>query len=113
MLEDLWREGESPVRAVVERLHARGLTLAYTTILTVMARLAHRGLLVRRRVGRTDHYRPAMAPDGLPAALSREAVDRLLAEHGEVALSAFADRLREGDPAQLARLRELLDEPEP
>jgi len=112
VLRDLWTQGESPVRDVAERLRASGLELAYTTVLTVMVRLAQRGLLVRRRVGRRDVYRAAVAPEGLATALSREAVDRLLDAHGDAVLAAFADRLRAGDPRDLARLRELLDQPE-
>lgn len=110
VLEDLWHHGESSVRSVLERLRSAGSPLAYTTVLTVMVRLARRGLLERRRVGRGDVYRATMAPEELEAALSREAVDRLLASYGEVAVGAFAARLRQGDPAQLARLRALLEE---
>ena len=111
ILEVLWRDGELSVREVTERLRGGGLTLAYTTVLTVMGRLAQRGLLLRRRVGRKDNYRAAVPREGLAAALSREAVDRLLAAHGEAAIAAFADRVRAGDPRQLARLRELLEGP--
>ncbi|MEW6581334.1 MAG: BlaI/MecI/CopY family transcriptional regulator [Actinomycetota bacterium] len=110
VLDDLWREGESSIGAVRDRLRARGTPLAYTTVLTVMARLAQRGLLVRRREGRRDLYRPAVTPGELDAALSREAVDRVLTLHGEAAIGAFLARMRDGDPAQLARLRALLDE---
>lgn len=109
VLEDLWREGESAVRDVLERLRVRGLDLAYTTVLTVMVRLAARGLLLRRREGRRDYYRAAIRREELSSALSREAVDRLMEVHGDEAIAAFAARLCEGDPARLARLRALLD----
>lgn len=112
ILEDLWEAGESSVREVLERLRARGMGLAYTTVLTVMRRLAERGLIVRRRVGRRDLYQAPASSEALAEALSREAVDRLLAAHGEAALAAFALRVREGDPRQLARLREFLEGPE-
>jgi predicted transcriptional regulator len=108
-MDILWQGGESTVRQVAERLRAQGADVAYTTVLTLMTRLARRGLLVRRRLGRADLYRVAVERDELGAALLREAVGRLLEAHGEAALAAFADRLREGDPAQLARLRALLE----
>jgi BlaI family transcriptional regulator, penicillinase repressor len=113
VLEVLWQDGESTVRQVAERLRAQGADVAYTTVLTLMTRLARRGLLVRRRHGRADLYRVAVERDQLGAALLREAVGRLLEAHGEAALAAFADRLREGDPAQLARLRALLEDGRP
>ncbi len=108
VLEDLWGAGESSVRDVLSRLEARNVKLAYTTVLTVMMRLYSRGLLARRRDGRRDLYRAALEPAELSAALSREAVDRLLETHGGEAVVAFAARMREGDPSELARLRELL-----
>jgi len=109
ILEELWASGESSVREVVALLEARANTRAYTTVLTVMIRLHARGLLTRRREGRRDLYRAAVDPAGLPAALSREAVDRLIEAHGDEALAAFAAKMRDGDPADLARLRELLN----
>jgi len=108
VLEDLWAAGESSVRDVVARLAARDVKLAYTTVLTVMVRLHARGLLARRRDGRRDLYRAAVRPEELSAALSREAVDRVIEAYGEEAVAAFAARMRDGDPAELARLRALL-----
>jgi predicted transcriptional regulator len=109
ILEELWTAGESSVREVVALLEARANTRAYTTVLTVMIRLHARGLLIRRREGRRDLYLAAVDPAGLSAALSREAVDRLIDAHGDEALAAFAARMRDGDPADLVRLRELLN----
>ncbi len=109
ILEELWTAGESSVREVVALLEARANTRAYTTVLTVMIRLHARGLLIRRREGRRDLYLAAVDPTGLSAALSREAVDRLIDAHGDEALAAFAARMRDGDPADLVRLRELLN----
>lgn len=109
VLQALWSAGEATVRDVRDRLEAGGVKLAYTTVLTVMTRLHARGLLTRIRQGRRDHYRAAVAAHELQAALSREAVDRLLEAHGDDALAAFATRMRDGDPAALATLRELLD----
>lgn len=108
-MEELWTAGESSVREVAAMLAIRGNALAYTTVLTVMVRLHSRGLLRRRREGRRDLYQAAVDPAGLSAALSREAVDRLVDAHGAEAVAAFAARMRDGDPADLIRLRELLD----
>jgi predicted transcriptional regulator len=112
VMEELWHRGESSVREVTEGLAERGPRPAYTTVLTVMVRLARRGLLSRRRVGRADLYTAAVGREALAAALSREAVDRRQDAHGEAAISAFVERLREGDARDLARLRELLSEEE-
>ena len=110
VLQQLWVGEEASVRDVRDRLEAGGVKLAYTTVLTVMTRLHARGLLLRRRQGRRDYYRAAMEANELQAALSREAVDRVIETHGDEALAAFAARMLDGDPAALARLRALLDE---
>lgn len=109
-MNDLWDAGESSVSEVAGRFAERGEPLAYTTVLTTMTRLAERGLLTRRPWGRIHRYEAAVSREQLPLALSRQAIDRLLALHGDTAISAFASRLREGDGTELARLRDLLAE---
>ena len=51
----LWEGGDLTVREVRERL-APQRSLAYTTILTVLDRLAHKGVVSRRKVGRAHLY---------------------------------------------------------
>lgn len=54
-LKVLWELGEANVRAVREGLAPRR-ALAYTTILTVLDRLANKGIIARRKVGRAFVY---------------------------------------------------------
>jgi len=51
----LWEAGDLTVREVRERLHAQR-PLAYTTIMTVLDRLARKGVVSRRKVGRAHLY---------------------------------------------------------
>lgn len=91
------------VREVTEALNRRRKKpLAYTTVMTVMGRLNEKGALSRERAGRGYLYR-ATAPD--PAGI---AVNQVLRNHGEAALTHFLDEVRE-DPELLARLRRLVD----
>src|SRR6516162_3958661 len=59
----LWRAGRPlPVREVAAELNAgRDAALAYTTVMTVMSRLAGKGILARSRSGRRFVYAPAAA----------------------------------------------------
>jgi hypothetical protein len=52
----LWAMGEGTVHDIRKRL-APERTLAYTTVLTVMDYLAHKGVVERRRQGRAFVYR--------------------------------------------------------
>ena len=93
VMERLWSEEEwlTP-RQVAERLsRAR----AYTTIMTVLSRLAEQGILERRRRGRAFEYRTVLAHDDFYA-------DRLAnilsdSENAELTLARFVNQLT---PAQ-------------
>ena len=56
-MKALWRSGDLTVRAVHEQLKACR-PLAYTTVLTVLDRLAQKGVVTRRKSGRAHLYHP-------------------------------------------------------
>jgi predicted transcriptional regulator len=101
----LWAaEAAMPVREVLAVLNRdRESPLAYTTVMTVLSRLAERGAVERERNGRGYAYRPAA---GSPAEI---AVQRLLAEHGDAALASLVEQAS-GDERLRARLRRLVEE---
>jgi predicted transcriptional regulator len=93
-----------PVREVAQAINAgRGSPLAYTTVMTVMSRLARKGILARSRSGRGYAYAPVAADT------AEIAVRGVLAEFGDAALARFVDRV-ELDPGLRARLRRLMEE---
>jgi predicted transcriptional regulator len=103
VMSALWRaQVPLAVRDVVAEINAgRDAPLAYTTVMTVMTRLAHKGVLGRSRSGRHYMYAP-LAPD--TAAI---AVQSVLDEFGDAALARFVERA-ELDPRLQARLRRLM-----
>ena len=105
--------GEASVADVLASLRrTQGRDHAYTTIMTVMARLHERGVLVRERRGRQYVYRPAAPETELVDRLSGLAVDRVVERYGSAALRHFAIRLADLDPETRRRLAALADEPE-
>ena len=91
------------VRDVLERLNeGRKPELAYTTVMTVMARLAEKRVLIRTRQGRGYLYEAAV---GDTAAI---AVQNVVRDFGDAAIAGFVDHAR-SDPKVLARLQRLLD----
>ena len=70
----LWRAGEPLTVAEVQELLARDRDLAYTTVMTVLDRLAKKGLARRERRGRAWCYEPA---DPQSVVLAREMADLL------------------------------------
>ena len=108
VMEELWRSGEASVRAVMEALNARSSKdRAYTTYMTIMARLHRKGLLARRRQGKTDYYAPAFSRDDYMTLRARAEVDGLVSQYGDVALSHFARQMAALDPARRRSLQRL------
>lgn len=100
----VWQAGAPvAVREVVDRLNAgRATPLAYTTVMTVMSRLAGKGILAREQEGRGFAYRPVAADT------AEIAVRGVLDEFGDAALARFVERV-ELDPELRARLRRLME----
>jgi predicted transcriptional regulator len=74
-LKVLWSLGEGRVHDVRTSL-GPARELKYTTVMTVLERLAKRGAASRRKVVWSFVYRPLLAVDALQALALREFVDR-------------------------------------
>ena len=96
------------VRAVMDEVNARsGRERAYTTVMTIMRRLAAKGVLARERDGKAHLYRAICSRREYADTRAGTQVGALVAEYGDVALAHFAAAMAELDPArreQLARL---------
>jgi predicted transcriptional regulator len=112
VMEELWASGEAPVRAVMDALNQRaGKKRAYTTYMTIMARLHKKGVLVRRREGKTDFYAPTHDRERYMALRAQSEVEGLVAQYGDVALSNFAQQMAALDPARRRALQRLARKP--
>jgi predicted transcriptional regulator len=108
VMEEIWSQEEATVRTVMDALNKRTRKKrAYTTYMTIMARLHKKGVLDRRREGKTDIYAPRLHRDEFMAARARTEVDGLVAQYGDVALSHFARQVAGLDPARRRALQRL------
>jgi len=73
-LKALWSIGEGNVRDVRQALSSNR-DLAYTTVMTVLDRLVHRGNVARRKVGRSFVYAPILTRDAVRRLALRELID--------------------------------------
>ena len=102
-----WSRETVTVRDVLDVL-AKKRTLAYTTVMTIMGRLADKGLLVAEKEGRTYRYQAAQTQAQFETQAAGQVVQSLITDFGgEVALSQFVKQLAETNPDQLLRLAEL------
>ena len=103
VLEALWDLGSANGREVHDRLAGRGgRELAYTTVMTVLDRLARKDVVVREREGRAFRYAPRRTRAAMTAELMREALDGTGPDRDQ-ALVSFVGEASEADLAALRR----------
>ena len=108
VMEEVWKQDEASVRAIMDALNApTKKPRAYTTYMTILGRLHSKGLLSRRREGRTDLYRPVYSREEYADLRSRAGVDALVEQYGDAALSHFARQVAQLDPERRRQLQRL------
>lgn len=109
ILHVIWQRGPSTVRQVLEVVQPEH-AVAYTTVMTVMGRLADRGLLHRVAVGGSYTYSAAYSEGEYGALVTQRLARDLVTRFGDLALAQFAAELERLDPARLRRLRQAAGE---
>ncbi|MDO5739916.1 MAG: BlaI/MecI/CopY family transcriptional regulator [Ornithinimicrobium sp.] len=110
VMDTLWAHGpELTVRDVMELMERRGhKELAYTTIMTVLDRLAKKDITDRTRDGRAWRYTAAFSRAELAASALRSTLDNVAADR-KLAMLHFLD---DASPAEIDDLRAALAEVE-
>ena len=107
-MEEVWRLGETPGRAVLDALNARtDRVRAYTTIMTILNRLHEKGLLKRRRQGKGDVYSATLTREEYADARAAAQVGALVDQWGELAFVHFAKQIATLDPRRRQQLSRL------
>lgn len=102
-MNTLWPIGEGTVREIRERLAPR-LPRAYTTIMTIMDRLARKGIVERRKAGRAYIYRPTLSAEEARAHALGQIVEGFFGGSREAAAAYLRDDSNvAGTPAEKAR----------
>ena len=100
--------GEVSVREVMEALNKRTKKpRAYTTYMTILGRLHAKGLVTRRREGKTDFYTPTYTRAEYADLRAQAGVDSLVEQYGDAALSHFARQMAQLDPERRRQLQRL------
>jgi len=98
-LKALWSLGEASVKDVQAAL-VRDRKLAYTTVMTILERLARKGGVMRRKSGRAYLYSPRLSREYLRQLAARELIDGFF-DGSEEALIDFVQTGR-ARPAAMA-----------
>jgi predicted transcriptional regulator len=93
-LNTLWPMGEGTVRQIRDALAARR-PRAYTTIMTIMDRLARKGVVERQKVGRAYRYRPNLSAEDARAHALSQVVENFFGGSVEALRAQLAGGLAE------------------
>lgn len=108
IMEVVWATGDASVRDVHQRLESRR-DLAYTTVMTVMSRLADKGLLRKRKDGAAFVYSPALTQEAFTKGVVGTLLGELLEDFTVPTLSQFVDSVGEQDPEVIDALAEEIE----
>lgn len=110
VLAVLWTNDEVTVRQMQSALSNEGVTLAYTTVMTVLVRLAAKGFASRVKYGKQFSYRAKIGELELSEKLGRSFARLFLGPEGNMAFAGFVDELAKTSPERLAELQRLASE---
>ena len=77
VMDQLWSDSEPQTVREVHAALSASRNLAYTTVMTVLHRLADKGLVVQHRANRAHRYAAARGRDELVAELMLDALDQV------------------------------------
>jgi predicted transcriptional regulator len=103
----VWEKGKATVQEVKDALEPRR-SLAYTTVMTVMSRLAGKGMLDRQKEGRAYFYTPAASHDKVAGSLLQSLVRRLYDGASGRAIAQLLETGDNVDDKELERLEQLI-----
>lgn len=109
IMERVWRGSPVTVGDVWQALR-KERDLAYTTVKTVMSRLAEKGYLKRRTKERAYTYEPAMEREEFLRSVSDEVLEGLFVDFGEPIRAHLVRALKKRDLPGLERLEALIRE---
>ena len=107
VMDVVWRLRDATVRDVHAEL-AAGREIAYTTVMTTMARLARKGLLLRDTADLAHRYRPGVSRDQYGRGAVGVVLSWLLERYPEPAVAYLADVVDELDDVTLEQLRDAI-----
>lgn len=112
IMEIIWRQ-KSPVsvKDVIEILSKRR-QIAYTTVMTIMARLVNKGVLVRHLNGPSYLYKPKVTREQFIAKAVHGIFSSAVSTLGEEVLTHFVKEIQKINPKKRQQLLKILDNEE-
>ncbi|CAN5753008.1 BlaI/MecI/CopY family transcriptional regulator [soil metagenome] len=104
----MWELGRPASARVVHQQIFDAHPVAIHTVITVLNKLAGKGLLCREKMDDILHFRACITEAEFRKQMSRRAVEGILSLGPQAVAASFVDVLAERDPEQLAALMQLI-----
>lgn len=108
VMDVVWRLGDATVRDVHDQLAARR-SIAYTTVMTTMTRLATKGFLRRDTAGLAHRYRPAVSRDTYAHSTVAQVLGWLMERYPEPAAAYLVEVVDDLDEVTIDELKAAVD----
>lgn len=110
IMEIIWhRKGANSVKDVTEVLSKRR-QIAYTTVMTIMARLANKGVLIKHLSGTSYLYKPKVSKEQFMAKAVHGIFSLAVSSLGEEVLAHFIKEIQKINPKKRQQLLKILGE---
>ncbi len=109
VMRALWESGPLTVRDVMNMLHERGRTVAYTTVLTFLSRLEQKGVVASDKRDTAYVYRAKISRQSVTASRIKSLVDQLYDGAAAPVLLHLIEHERFTSD-EIAALRKLIDD---
>jgi len=108
IMDIIWRKGcPVNIRDVYEEIEARR-KIAYTTVMTVMGRLAAKNLLQKWSVGNAHYFLPVISQEEFTRSMVGKVMDSLLDDFADATLAHFMQRVQKDDRKIIRKLEKIL-----
>ena len=108
-MDVVWAKGDVTVRDVHGALGSER-SLAYTTVMTTLGRLADKGFLEKVEGQPAHHYKAVVTRDEYAKSTVKSVVDWLVSHFPDPAVAYFVDKVEEEDDEVIDRLREVIEQ---
>jgi len=107
VMEIVWEKQNCSVKDIHDELLNRR-PIAYTTVMTIMSRLAEKNLLKKYKEGNAYIYTPAVSKADFSYNIVSEVMDSLFEEFPEYAISHFVKKISGENEDNINKLEQLL-----
>ncbi|HEX9745734.1 MAG TPA: BlaI/MecI/CopY family transcriptional regulator [bacterium] len=108
VMEVLWSGGDSSGVELAKNI-GEAKKVSHNTVLTVLERLAGKGLVKKTKKGKFCHYQPKISKSEYTKKIADPLVKELLEMSSASTISSFVDKVS-GDRDLLNKLKELIEE---